>query len=71
MSTQTPTLDEVRQWPATVAVAEAAKALGVSSSALYVLIRGNEAPVRVLQLGKGSKRVVTASLVRVLEGGAP
>ncbi|MBT2450938.1 DNA-binding protein [Streptomyces sp. ISL-43] len=60
-----PTLDEVRAWPATVDVARAARALGISRSMLYALIQRNEAPVRVLDFG--SKRVVTASLVRLLE----
>ncbi|GAB2922897.1 DNA-binding protein [Streptomyces heilongjiangensis] len=60
-----PTLDEVRTWPATVDVTRAATALGISRAQLYGLIKRNEAPVRVLDFG--SKRVVTASLVRLLE----
>lgn len=60
-----PTLDELRTWPATVDVNRAAMALGISRSKLYTLIQRNEAPVRVLDFG--SKRVVTASLVRLLE----
>ncbi|MFE2020131.1 DNA-binding protein [Streptomyces sp. NPDC059499] len=60
-----PTLDELRTWPATVDVNQAATALGISRSKLYALIQRNEAPVRVLDFG--SKRVVTASLVRLLE----
>lgn len=67
MSTQTPTLDEVRGWPATVSLADAALALGVSRSQMYKLARASSAPVQILDLG--AKRVVTASLVRVLEGG--
>lgn len=61
----TPTLDEVRCWPATVDVTRAANALGISRSKLYALIQTNEAPVRVLDFG--AKRIVTASLVRLLE----
>lgn len=61
----TPTLDEVRSWPATVDVTDAARALGISRSKLYALIQRDQAPVRVLNVG--SKRVITASLVRLLE----
>lgn len=63
---QTPTLEEIRTWPATVDVTRAALALGIGKSKLYDLIRRGEAPVRVLDYG--AKRVVTASLVRLLEG---
>ncbi|MGW6456650.1 DNA-binding protein [Streptomyces sp. NPDC055078] len=62
---ETPTLIEVRSWPATVDVSKAAQALGISRSKLYALIQQNEAPVRVLDFG--SKRVVTASLIHLLE----
>ncbi|MFF7474558.1 helix-turn-helix domain-containing protein [Streptomyces sp. NPDC008092] len=62
-----PTLDEVRSWPATVSVPKAATALGVSKSHLYELIRRGEAPVKLVPLG-GRHRVITASLVRLLEG---
>lgn len=60
-----PTLDEIRSWPATVDVERAAQALGIGKTKLYELIRRGEAPVRVLDFG--AKRVVTASLVRLLE----
>ncbi|MYV56484.1 helix-turn-helix domain-containing protein [Streptomyces sp. SID3212] len=63
---QVPTLTEVRSWPATVSVAEAAHALGVSKSHLYDLVRRGEAPVRIVPLGT-RHRVVTASLVHLLE----
>lgn len=62
-----PTLDEVRSWPATVSVPKAATVLGVSSSHLYELIRRGEAPVKLVPLG-GRHRVITASLVLLLEG---
>jgi excisionase family DNA binding protein len=62
-----PSLDDIKAWPATVTVAEAALALGISRSHLYELIRVGEAPVRVLKLG-ASTRVITASLVEVLGG---
>lgn len=62
-----PTLEEVRMWPGVVSVAEAAQALGISRSHLYDLIRTGEAPVKVLKMGS-SARVITASLIKVLEG---
>jgi predicted DNA-binding transcriptional regulator AlpA len=61
-----PTLAEVRNWPATVGVPEAARAVGCSKSQLYDLIRRGEAPVKVLSFG-ARHRVVTASLIRLLE----
>ncbi|MER7969680.1 helix-turn-helix domain-containing protein [Streptomyces sp. NPDC096080] len=61
----TPTLDEIRQWPATVDVTNAARALGIGKSKLYDLIRRGEAPVKVLDVG--AKRVITSSIVRLLE----
>ena len=62
-----PTLDEVRTWPATVSVPQAATALGISRTYLHDLIKRNESPVKVLPLD-GRHRVITASLVRLLEG---
>ncbi|MFJ5259130.1 DNA-binding protein [Streptomyces sp. NPDC088387] len=67
MAADTPTLDDIRSWPATVSVPKAATALGVSRSYLHDLIKRNEAPVKVLPLD-GRHRVITASLVRLLEG---
>ncbi|MFF9153826.1 DNA-binding protein [Streptomyces sp. NPDC014846] len=61
-----PTLAEVKKWPATVEVPRAALALGCSRSQLYELIKRGEAPVTVLSFGT-RHRVVTASLVRLLE----
>ncbi|MFJ2964257.1 DNA-binding protein [Streptomyces collinus] len=61
-----PTLDEIRAWPAAVNVPEAARAIGISSSHLYELIKRDEAPVRVLSFG-ARHRVVTASLIKLLE----
>jgi hypothetical protein len=62
-----PTLADVKAWPATVTVPQAATALGCSRSQLYALIGRGEAPVKTLSFGKRHV-VVTASLVRVLEG---
>ncbi|MEW2305402.1 helix-turn-helix domain-containing protein [Streptomyces sp. NPDC006655] len=66
-SSDGPTLDEIRSWPATVSVPKAATALGVSKTHLHALIRRGEAPVKLVPLG-GRHRVITASLVRLLEG---
>ncbi|MFD8739393.1 helix-turn-helix transcriptional regulator [Streptomyces sp. NPDC059618] len=63
----TPTLAEIRDWPATVNVPEAARAIGISKSHFFELIKRGEAPVAVLSFG-ARHRVVTASLVRLLEG---
>ena len=60
-----PTLAQIREWPATVSVAEAAAALGVSPSTAYEWIRSGEFPVRVISVGR-CRRVVTADLVRLL-----
>ncbi len=61
-----PTLAEVRKWPATVSVPQAATALGCSRSQLYTLIKRGEAPVRTLSFGQRHV-VITASLLAVLE----
>lgn len=60
-----PTLDDVRKWPATVSVTEAATALGCSRSELYKQIKRGTAPVRALTWGRG-RAVITADIVRVL-----
>jgi predicted DNA-binding transcriptional regulator AlpA len=62
-----PTLAEIRKWPATVSVPQTATALGCSRSQLYELIKRGEAPVKTLSYGRRHV-VVTASLVRLLEG---
>lgn len=62
-----PTLAEIRKWPATVSVPQAATALGCSRSQLYELIKCGEAPVRTLSF-RSRHVVITASLVALLEG---
>jgi predicted DNA-binding protein (UPF0251 family) len=67
MATKTvPTLDEIRAWPATVSVPQAATAMGISKTYLHELIKSGQSPVKVLPLS-GRNRVITASLVRLLE----
>lgn len=61
-----PTLAEVKAWPATVDVPQAALALGCSRSHLYDLIKRGEAPVRTLPFGRRYV-VITQSLVTLLE----
>ncbi|MFE9065040.1 DNA-binding protein [Streptomyces violaceusniger] len=65
---QRPTLTEIRtKWPATVAIAKAAVAIGCSSSYLYDQIRKGNSPVKTIPVGK-RRVVVTADLVRLLSG---
>jgi hypothetical protein len=68
MTARRMTLAQVRKLPATVDVGTAASALGVGRSTLYEAIRLGESPVKVLTV---QRRVVvlTADLLRVLEGG--
>ncbi|MER6601820.1 DNA-binding protein [Streptomyces parvus] len=61
-----PTLDDIRAWPATISVPEAATAIGISKSHLHALIKRGDSPVRTLSFG-ARHRVITADLVRLLE----
>ncbi|HET9255758.1 MAG TPA: DNA-binding protein [Pseudonocardiaceae bacterium] len=67
METHTPTLDEIRSWPPTVSVPTACAPLGISRSHGYDLARRGQFPARVITVG-GCYRVITASLIRVLDG---
>lgn len=69
MSRPTPTLHEVRDWPATVSITQAATALGISTSHLYALAGQDAAPCRIIRIG-ARYRVSTASLVALLEDAA-
>lgn len=60
-----PTIDDIRTWPATVDVATASRAIGISRSYGYELAKRGEFPVRSLAVG-GKTRVLTADLMRVL-----
>ncbi|MFD7996281.1 DNA-binding protein [Streptomyces mexicanus] len=62
-----PTLAEIRKWPATVSVADAARAIGCSRSHLYERVKRGDSPVKTI--GVGTRYVViTADLVRLLSG---
>ncbi|MFD3333585.1 DNA-binding protein [Streptomyces sp. NPDC058700] len=62
-----PTLAEVRQWPATVSVPQAASAIGCSKSHLHERIKSGNSPVKTIPLGTRHV-VITADLVRLLSG---
>jgi hypothetical protein len=62
------TLAQVRKLPATVDVPTAAKALGVGRASLYEAIRTGASPVKTVTV-LSRVRVLTADLIRVLEGG--
>lgn len=72
MATQTrtprtgPTLAEIRNWPATVSVEQAAKALGVSRAHAYESIRVGTFPARSLSVGRRTT-VVTSSILKLLD----
>jgi predicted DNA-binding transcriptional regulator AlpA len=61
------TLGELRTGPPTVDVGTACRALGISRSHGYDLIVAGEFPAKVIIVGH-SRRVITMSLVRLLEG---
>jgi len=63
-----PTLDEIRQWPAAVSIAQASKAFGFSRSHGFELAHRGEFPARVIKAG-GRYVVVTADVIRQLGGG--
>jgi excisionase family DNA binding protein len=63
------TLDQIRKLPATIDVATAAQALGIGRATLYEAIRTGQSPVKTLGVQRRI-RVLTADLIRVLEGGA-
>jgi excisionase family DNA binding protein len=62
-----PTLREIRTWPATCDPDQAALALGVSRSTVYETLRRGDFPGRAIRVG-GRWRVITASLIDLLEG---
>ncbi|WP_371614769.1 helix-turn-helix transcriptional regulator [Streptomyces sp. NBC_00454] len=68
MPPKRPTLAEVRSWPATISVVEAASALGCSKTYLYDRINQGDAPVKAIQVGDRRCMVITADLIRLLSG---
>lgn len=63
-----PTLADIRKWPATVSVLQAAAALGCSKTYLYDRIKQGESPVKTIPVGDRRYVVITADLVRLLSG---
>jgi excisionase family DNA binding protein len=61
-----PTLDEVRRWPATVSVEDAAAALGISRAHAYDLIKSKAFPARAISVGRRI-RVTTSSILAVID----
>ncbi|MCD9145783.1 hypothetical protein [Streptomyces albireticuli] len=60
-----PTLSDVRKWPATISVAQAASAIGCSKSHLHERIRRGDSPVKTIPLGSRHV-IITADLARLL-----
>lgn len=58
-----------RSLPPTLDITKSCQLLGISKSSGYALAARGAFPCRVLRVG-GSYRVITASLMRVLEGEA-
>jgi excisionase family DNA binding protein len=67
-----PTLNQIKRWPPTCTVADAAAALGVATSTAYQWVKEGRFPVATISVGRRRIRtqVVTAALVRLLEGKA-
>jgi hypothetical protein len=64
------TLAQIKRWPPTVRVEDGARALGCSRSTAYAAIAAGEFPVATIRINR-RLRVLTADLLRVLEGGRP
>lgn len=66
------TLEEIKQsWPATVSIPRASeRAIGISRSWGFALNAAGDFPCKTIKI-RGRTRVITASLIRVLEGGEP
>lgn len=68
MPPKRPTLADIRSWPATISVVEAAEALGCSKTYLYDRIKQGDSPVKTIPVGDRRYVVITADLVRLLSG---
>jgi len=62
-----PTLADIRKWPATCSVSDAARAIGCSRSHLYERCKRGDSPVKTIQVGSRYV-VITADLIRLLSG---
>jgi predicted DNA-binding transcriptional regulator AlpA len=62
-----PTLAQIRRWPPTVNVEDAASAVGCSRSSAYAAIAAGTFPVKSITVGR-RVRILTADLLRLLEG---
>lgn len=63
-----PTLAEVCEWPASVPIAEAGRALGISRATCYRLERNGTFPVRTVRVAPKRIVAITADLIRILSG---
>lgn len=64
-----PTLGEIERWPASVDIATASAAFGISRSYGYELVARGEFRAKVIKVG-GRHRVVTSSIIRALSDAA-
>jgi hypothetical protein len=64
-----PSLDEIRAWPPTVSVPQAARAFGTSKRTMYEALARPDCPVQSVRMNHRI-HVITASLVQVLQGTA-
>ncbi|WP_394614551.1 helix-turn-helix transcriptional regulator [Lentzea sp. JNUCC 0626] len=62
---ESPTLHDIRSWPASVDIPMAATAFGISRSHAYELVARGVFPAKVIQIGNRYK-VITESIVRAL-----
>ena len=62
-----PTLAKLRQMPPTVDVGVAAACLGMGRATAYAAIDAGEFPARMIRVSRRRLRVVTASLIALLD----
>lgn len=61
------TVEEIKTWPVTIGVQQAATALGISRSAAHRHIQEGIFPLKTVKVGKTYK-ILTVSLIQFLEG---
>jgi hypothetical protein len=61
-----PTLDEIRNWPATVSIRQAGSAIRMAESTAYKHIREGTFPFEVLTIGS-QRMVLTSSILGLLD----